>query len=168
MSKFILTALATAVVLFSGLAQARDGNVPGTTAQAQQGVQGLAPGPFKLKSTYMETGNSGAALVAGFNPYGSSTTVNCTVSSGCMIEVDANVQLSQTSSANAAAVCIKIDGAYLSCPFNHIYGVGSGFEVMSYQTSQAVAQGTHVVQTEVYSSQATSLYRFNTEVQLYK
>jgi hypothetical protein len=168
MSRLALSTLVTAVALFAGLAQAREGNVPGTPAQAQQGVQGLAPGPFKLQKTYMETANPVAALASGFNPYGTATTVNCTVSAGCMIQVSANVQLGLGASANAAAVCFKIDGNYMSCPYNHIFAAGSGFEVMSYQTSQAVALGTHVVETEIFSSQAATLYRFNNEIQLFK
>jgi hypothetical protein len=168
MSKLILTTLAATVALFTGLAQAREGNVPGTDSKAQQGAQLVAAGPFKLLKTYMETANPIAALVAGFNPYGTATTVKCTVATGCMVQVSANVQLGQGASANAAAVCFKIDGVYLSCPFNHIYAAGSGYEVMSYQTSQAVALGTHVVETEVYSSQAATLYRFNNEIQLFR
>jgi hypothetical protein len=116
----------------------------------------------------METGNPSMALVSGFNPYGSATTVKCTVTAGCLIEVAANAQLSMGANPNSAAICVKIDGAYLSCPYNHTLPAGSSYEVMSYQTSQAVALGTHVVETEVYSAQPSGLYRFNTEVQLYK
>jgi hypothetical protein len=169
MTRLFLTALATSVALFAGIAQARDGNVPGTASQAKQGAQGLTfSAPHKLQKTYLETGNPVSAVVAGFNPYGSAVSVNCTVTAGCTIEITANAQLGNVASENATALCPKVDGAYLSCPYNKIYRPGSGFEVMTYQTFVDVPLGTHTVEMEVYSSQPTSLYRFNTEVQLYK
>jgi hypothetical protein len=170
MPRLFLTALATSVALFTGLAHARDGNVPGASPQAQQGSQGFAISTaHKLLKTYLETGNAGSGIVAGFNPYGSVASVTCTNTAGCTIAVSANAQLGMVAAANAAAVCVKIDGAYVNCPYNHTVPAGSSFEVLSYQTFQeALALGTHTVSVEVFSSQPTTLYRFNTEIKLYK
>ncbi|MBN8486675.1 MAG: hypothetical protein J0M20_02930 [Burkholderiales bacterium] len=123
---------------------------------------------LKLLKTYFETGNgNGAALAAGFNPYGSTQTVNCTNTAGCYIIVNANVQVAAAASVNPSAIVIKVDGAAINSPFNTPVSTTS-FTVMNYQTGIAVTTGNHTVTTEAYVSTPTTLHRYNTEIKLYK
>jgi hypothetical protein len=136
---------------------------------ARKGAQPEAfSAALKLQKTYFETNNAnGAALVSGFNAYGSTQTVNCTVSAGCFIMVNANVQVAGIATVNPSAVVIKVDGVTINSPFNTPVSTTS-FTVMTYQTGIAVPLGTHTVSTEVYVSNATTLHRYNTEIKLYR
>lgn len=144
-------------------------------AGADAGGHGASPaqmlamtGPLKLQKTYFENANAnGAALASGFNSYGSSQTVNCGVTAGCFIIVNANVQVAGTANVNPSAISIKVDGTSINAPFNTPVSTTS-FTVMSYQTGIAVAFGNHTVSTDVYVTSATTMYRYNTEIKLYK
>ena len=125
-------------------------------------------GGLKLQKTWFETANaSGAALVAGANPYGSSLNVSCTNTAGCYIIVNANAQIGAIATVNPAAMTIKVNGVAINSPYNTPIGTTS-FTVMSYQTGISVPVGNHVVTTEVFVNNAATLYRYNTEVKLYK
>lgn len=138
-----------------------------SSAKANVQPQAFTAG-LKLLKTYFETNNAnGAALVSGFNPYGSSQTVTCGATTGCFIMVNANAQVAGVATVNPSAIVIKVDGVTINSPFNTPVSTTS-FTVMTYQTGIAVATGSHTVTTEVYVSNATTLHRYNTEVKLYK
>jgi hypothetical protein len=158
----LIAASASALLCLSAMAGA---DVAGTRKGAQPEAFSAA---LKLQKTYFETGTAnGAALAAGFNPYGSTQTVNCTVTAGCTILVNANVQVGAAATINPSAIVIKVDGATINAPFNTPVSTSS-FTVMTYQTGIPVPTGTHTVSTEVYVSSATTLHRYNTEIKLYK
>ena len=142
----------------------------GSDAAGKKGDVGTAAfsGGLKLQKTWFETASaSGAALASGFNPYGSTLTVSCTNAAGCYIIVNANAQVGGVATVNPSAISIKVDGIAINAPFNTPVATTS-FTVMNYQTGIFVATGNHVVTTEVYVTSATALYRYNTEVKLYK
>lgn len=158
----LIVAAAAALLSQSALAGA-DVSGAKNLVQPQAFTAGL-----KLLKTYFETNNAnGAALASGFNPYGSTQSVNCTVTAGCFIMVNANVQVAGVATVNPSAITIKVNGVTINSPFNTPVSTTS-FTVMTYQTGVAVPLGTHTVSTEVYVSTATSLHRYNTEVKLYK
>ncbi|MBQ0929480.1 hypothetical protein [Ideonella alba] len=138
-----------------------------SSAKANVQPQAFTAG-LKLLKTYFETNNAnGTALVSGFNPYGSTQTVNCTATAGCFIMVNANAQVAGVATVNPSAIVIKVDGATINAPFNTPVSTTS-FTVMTYQTGIAVTTGTHTVTMEAYVSNPTTLHRYNTEVKLYK
>ena len=142
----------------------------GSDAAGKKGDVGTAAfsGGLKLQKTWFETANaSGAALASGFNSYGSTLNVSCTNAAGCYIIVNANAQVGAISTVNPSAISIKVNGASINAPFNTPVSTSS-FTVMSYQTGIFVNTGNHVVTTDVYVTTATTLYRYNTEVKLYK
>jgi hypothetical protein len=156
--------VAAAAVLMSQTALAGS-DVSGAKKGAQP--EAFSAG-LKLLKTYFETNNAnGTALASGFNVYGSAQTVNCTVSAGCYILVNANAQVAAAAAINPSAIVIKVDGTTINAPFNTPVSTSS-FTVMTYQTGIAVPVGNHTVTTEVYVTSATTLHRYNTEVKLYK
>lgn len=162
-TKFSLIALAAATLSLSAMAGPDAAGIKGNKAQPEAFSAGL-----KLLKTYFETGNgNGAALASGFNPYGSTQTVNCTVTAGCYLIVNVNAQVAGIATVNPSAMTVKVDGAYVSAPFNTPVATTS-FTVMNYQTGIPVAMGTHTVSAEVYVTTATALHRYNTEIKLYK
>lgn len=122
----------------------------------------------KLQKTYFDTDSTSTPLVVGINDVGTLLTVNCANTAGCTIAGNMNAQLAAAASENAAAICLVVDGASVSCPFNGIIRAGSGFQVMNYQTFTSVPLGNHTVQMRVYTSVATNLLRWNKEFKLYK
>ena len=166
LSALAIAAAAAALSVLSPAAMARSGDVNG--AAALNAGPAAFTGALKLQKTYFETATaSGAALAAGFNPYGSTQTVNCANTAGCFIIVNANAQVAGVASVNPSAIVIKVDGAAINAPFNTPVSTTS-FTVMHYQTGIAVPLGSHTVTTEVYVSSPTTLHRYNTEIKLYK
>ena len=165
MTRPLISAVAcAAAAMFAVVAHA------GSDAASKQGDVGTAAfsGALKLQKTYNEVGQgSGQALVAGFNPYGSTLTVSCTNSAGCFLIVNANAQVRGVATANPTAIGIKVDGGYINAPFANVVSTTS-FTVVSYQTGVAIPLGNHTVSTDFYTTQATNLYQYNTEVKLYK
>jgi hypothetical protein len=122
----------------------------------------------KLQKTFFDTDASSKALVSGFNVVGTTLTVNCANTAGCTVAGNFNAQLAAIGSENAAAICLMIDGGYVNCPYNAIIRPGSGFQIMNYQTFAGVAYGNHTVEMHVYVNSATTLYRWNKEIKLYR
>lgn len=160
--------LAAAAALSLG-AQAK-GEPPGLKGNLAQAQPQAISTSHKLQKTYFDTFNeSGLPLAAGsFTTVGTQLTVNCANAAGCTIAINGNAQLAAGASENTAALCLQIDGASISCPFNTIIRAGSGFQIMNYQTFASVALGNHTVDMAVFSSTASALYRWNKEVKLYK
>jgi hypothetical protein len=103
-----------------------------------------------------------------FTTVGTQLTVNCANTAGCTIAANLSAQVAAVATENNAAVCLVIDGAGVNCPYNSIIRAGGGFVVMSYQASAPVAFGNHTVDMWVFPNVATSLYRWNKEIKLYK
>ena len=154
-----------AAAVFASAAHAGPDAV-GAGAKAAQAT--AAVGPLKLLKTYFETDAPASAVNVGFTPYGSTFTVNCPGSApACTIMINANMQLAAAATANPAAICLKVDGSYVNCPFNTVVPTSS-YTVLNYQSGISVAPGAHTVSVEAYSSQSTTLHRYNTEVKLFK
>ncbi|MBI5272269.1 MAG: hypothetical protein HY856_21665 [Burkholderiales bacterium] len=166
MSRSIQLALAAAAAAIALGAQAA-GEPPGVKSQAKQGTEAISTA-HKLLKTYFDTDSAGVALAAGFNPVGTTLTLNCTNTAGCTIAGDFNAQIAAIGSENAAAICMMVDGGYVNCPYNAIVRAGGGFQVMNYQTFTSVAYGSHTVEMHVYTNNPTTLYRWNKEIKLYK
>jgi hypothetical protein len=126
--------------------------------------------PHKLAKTYFDTGNEvGLALPPGsITTVGPRLVVNCSAAEGCTIAGNLNVQLSAGVSENNTALCLVIDGASVSCPYNAIIPPGTGYQVMSYQTFAPVSEGGHTVDMQVVTTTATYLHRWNKQISLYK
>lgn len=122
----------------------------------------------KLQKTYFDTDSTSTPLSAGNNDIGTLLTVNCANTAGCTIAGNMNAQLAAVGVENTAAICLMVDGASVSCPFNAIIRAGSGFQVMNYQTFTSVPLGNHTVQMRIFTTQATTLHRWNKEFKLYK
>ncbi len=170
MSRFIRLAAAVAAVSFlAATAHAAGGEPPGIKGGSKVSGQAISTS-HKLQKTYFDTNNeSGLALGAGtFTTVGTQLTVNCANTAGCTIAGNLNAQLGAGASENNAALCLVIDGSSISCPFNTIIRAGGGFQVMHYQTFASVPLGNHTVDMQVYSSTASTLYRWNKEIKLYK
>jgi hypothetical protein len=122
----------------------------------------------KLQKTYFDTDVPGSGLASGFNVVGTTLTLNCANAAGCTVAGNFNAQIAAIGSENAAAICLMIDGGYINCPYNAIIRGGGGYQVMTYQTFAPVAYGNHTVEMHVYVNSATTLYRWNKEIKLYK
>jgi hypothetical protein len=166
MSRSIQLALAAAAAAIALGAQAA-GEPPGVKSQARQGTEAISTA-HKLLKTYFDTDSTSTSLSPGMNTVGTTLTVNCTNTAGCTIAGNFNAQIAAAAAENAAAICLMVDGGSVNCPFNGIVRAGGGYQVMNYQTFTSVAYGTHTVQMQVYSSQATTLHRWNKEIKLYK
>ena len=161
-----LAAAAASLSFVSPAAMARAADVSGGAA-LNAGPAGFS-GALKLLKTYFETNTAnGAALVAGFNPYGSTQTVNCTNTAGCFLIVNTNAQVAAAGSVNPTALTVRVDGTAINAPYNTPVSTTS-FTVVSYQTGIAVPMGSHTVSTDVYVTSPTQLHRYNTEIKLYK
>lgn len=137
-------------------------------ASGSVGTQSFS-GPLKLQKTFFETQNaSGAALNPGSNDYGSVLRFKCANTAGCFVIVHANAQvIGGVSETNPSAIGIKLNGNPINSPYNTVVPVGS-FTVMNYQTGASIPYGDHSISTSVYVTNSASLYRYNTEVKLYK
>ena len=169
MSRFMLCSLAAAAALLAVNAHAATGAVAGTDGVQAKAM--LAPNTsHKLLRTYFETANpSGTALTAGsFTEFGTPLSVNCTNAAGCTIAVNMSAQLAAAATANNMALCMKLNGANQTCPYNTIIPAGSGFEVGNFQYFVEVPLGSHTVGAVVFTSVATNLYRWVKETKLYK
>ena len=122
----------------------------------------------KLQKTYFDTDAPGSALAAGFNVVGTTLTRNCANTAGCTVAGNFNAQIAAIGSENAVAICLMVDGGYINCPYNGIIRAGGGYQVVNYQTFTSVALGNHTVEMHVYVNSATTLYRWNKEIKLYK
>ena len=147
-----------------------NGEPPGRMANQNQAVPQAISTVHKLSKTYFDTASAGGlALGAGtFTTVGTQLTVNCNNAAGCVIAGNLNAQLSTSAAVNNAAVCLVIDGASVNCPFNAIIPTSGGYVVMNYQTFASVPLGNHTVDMQVYTNQASALYRWNKEIKLYK
>ncbi|MEK8032262.1 hypothetical protein AACH06_15645 [Ideonella sp. DXS29W] len=157
-------AVVAAAFAFSAVAGSEP---PGVKSSKKVSAEAITTA-HKLQKTYFDTDSTSVAINAGFNVVGTALTVNCANTAGCTIAADMNAQLAAAATENAAAICLMIDAVYVNCPFNGIVRAGSGFQVMNYQTFAGVTAGNHTVEMHVYSTQATTLHRWNKEIKLYK
>ncbi|MBQ0957784.1 hypothetical protein KAK06_02330 [Ideonella sp. 4Y11] len=162
-STLSLIAAAAAVLLSQSVQAGAD------AASTSQGAQPQAfSAALKLQKTYFEAGNGfGSALPAGSSPYGSTHTINCTVTAGCFVIVHTNVQVAGGASVNPSAIQVLVDGVVFDGPYNTPVSTTS-YTVMNYQTGFPLTTGTHTVSVAVYASRATTLHRYNTEIKLYR
>lgn len=170
MSRFSLFALTVTAALISSSALAGGGNAPGT-GKAPQAQSQLAPNTVhKLQKTYFETANAnGQALTAGsFTDLGTTLNVNCTNAAGCTVAITVSAQLQAAASSNNMALCLKVDGSTLACPYNQIIPAGSGFVMSHLNYFAEVPLGNHTVTGSVYTSVDTGLYRWVKETRAYK
>lgn len=165
MSQFAKLSLAVAAAAFAFSAYA-GGEPPGVHSGKKESAEAINTA-HKLTKTYFDTDSAAVAINAGFNVVGTTLTLNCANTAGCTIAANMNAQLAAAASENAAAICMMVDGGYINCPFNGIIRAGGGFQVMNYQTFTTVATGSHTVEMHVYSTQPTTLYRWNKEIKLY-
>ena len=161
----LISALSLALVSSAVFAAGAD---PAAAANSRTGTLAFTGG-LKLQKLYHDVGSAGGAAIpaATITPYGSTLNISCTNAAGCYIIVNANVQIGAISTVNPAAMTIKVNGLAINSPYNTPIGTTS-FTVMSYQTGISVPVGNHVVTTEVFVNNAATLYRYNTEVKLYK
>ncbi|HJV68360.1 hypothetical protein [Ideonella sp.] len=164
--KLPLAAVAAVAVSASALA---GGEPPGLEAAGKVSPMAISTSHKLLKSFFDTANEGGKPLGAGsFTTVGSQLTLNCANTAGCTIAGNFSAQLGAGASENNAAVCVVVDGASVSCPFNSIIRPGGGFQVMNYQTFTSVALGNHTVDMQVFSSTASTLFRWNKEIKLYK
>ncbi|MBQ0929482.1 hypothetical protein KAK07_14695 [Ideonella sp. 4Y16] len=160
----ILTLAATALLTLSSLAMAGSG---ADKAKAQPEAFST---PLKLLKVYHEVGNAGGTAIpaATITQYGSTQTVNCTATAGCYVMVVAEAQVAPTASEASSAICLRVDGVSTdNCPFLTRVPT-TGFTSFSHRGGVSVTTGTHTVTTHVYTSVASALHNFNTEVRLLK
>lgn len=166
MSQIAKLSLAVAAAAFAFSAYA-GGEPPGVHSGKKVSPEAINTA-HKLTKTYFDTDSAAVTINAGFNVVGTTLTLNCANTAGCTIAADMNAQLAAAATENAAAICMMVDGGYINCPFNGIIRAGSGYQIMNYQTFTTVALGNHTVEMHVYSTQPTTLYRWNKEIKLYK
>ena len=122
----------------------------------------------KLKGTITSNGsNSGSALNPGFNTV-NSVSVNCKLTSGCLIGIESMVQIAPPAGTNWA-ICPSVDGFYASppCPYQGLLPGTSAFVTGHNRSTYPVAMGTHTVNVEVYVDQASGLYNWESDVRIY-
>jgi len=132
-------------------------------AKSPNGV--LTHDPRKLQKTYISSGNGGSLAAGTFN-FVESRTVSCSVTVGCVIAQESMVQLSP--GGGNWAICLEVNGAYTTCQFQgHLPDTGS-FVVGNARGNVLVPQGTHTVQTDVFTSNAATLAAWQTDHRVYK
>jgi hypothetical protein len=166
-SQILKLSLAAAAVMAMSVGAQAGSEPPGSKLASKASPMAIGTA-HKLLKTYFDTAAVTTPLVVGSNDVGTVLTVNCANAAGCTIAGNMNAQLAAAASENAAAICLIVDGASVSCPFNGIIRAGSGFQVMNYQTFTSVGLGNHTVQMRVFTSVATNLIRWNKEFKLYK
>lgn len=166
MTRSLILAVAAAAASFALGAQAA-GEPPGVKSAARMAPEAIGTA-HKLQKTYFDTDSAATSLSVGFNTVGTTLTLSCTNTAGCTVAGNFNAQIAATSSENTAAICLVVDGGAVNCPFNAIVRPGGGYQIMNYQTFTSVAYGSHTVQMQVYTTQPTTLYRWNKEIKLYK
>jgi len=184
MNKFmkVTLLLAFAVVSFGayryGAAQergARRGLIPieppTFDVQISQDSEALAINHV-LQRTYTNSGIYGS-FVPGetLTPIDARLTVVCPGTSGtCTIEADMWAQSTGSSSGNANAVCLYVDGnATNGCPLTGETPSDTSFVVNSFsQSVKGVAHGNHTVQTYYFSSNGAGVESYTSHYRVYK
>jgi len=92
--------------------------------------------------------------------------VNCPNAAGCSIGIEAMNQMHP--GAADWAICLRIDGASVSCQYQGLQPKAA-YVVGNARGWGQVSQGTHVVETQLYTDGATAQAGyFQTDVRVYK
>jgi hypothetical protein len=160
-------AASAALALVSQAAMARDGSPLGANMQAETLGIATVANPHKLKTTHTANANGfGSALAAGAFNVIDSRNVNC--ADICTIGIESMVQINPAG--GNWAICLRANGVYLTCQYQgHLPDV-STFVVGNARgvTNASLAAGVYVVQTEVFTANASSLYGWQTDYRIYK
>jgi hypothetical protein len=157
---------ATVIASMTQLAMAAGASpdLPAGKTMATSPIGVLTHDPRKLVNTYISNGNGGALAAGTFN-FVESRTVNCNKAVGCVIEQDSMVQLNP--GGGNWAICLSVNSAYTTCQFQgHLPHVGS-FVVGNARGNVLVAQGIHTVQTDVFTSNASTLAAWQTDHRIF-
>jgi hypothetical protein len=148
---------AAALTLSVGISgQASAGGAAGSIVAGPLGKatapQVLPPGAKSI----LVSGFSGVSATGGaFTPVDAGTTITCKKT--CSIAASSFVQFGTNSPGNVYAVCVSIDGTFLTCPY------GGQTNDSFFQTENNLAFGTglapgsHLVQTALFVGSTTTI-----------
>ena len=93
--------------------------------------------------------------------------VKCGNATGCSIGIESMAQI-QSGGADWA-ICLLIDGNQASCQYQGVQSGPSSYVVGNARGWGTVAQGSHTVDTQLYTESASATYQyFQTDARVYK
>ena len=111
-------------------------------------------GAKTLRVSLISQNSDLVAVGPGFVAVDSPITISCPVAS-CTFEVDQNLQASTTVANNRWAICTQLDGSFMSepsCPYLGKLPSDGSYQAGTFvQTATHVPNGTHTVQTFIYT-----------------
>lgn len=166
-TRFVQSALFFGALAVASVAAAAGTGAPKGAKVREVGAQAVIGGPLKLLKTVTGVGNgSDASLSNGFNTI-DERTISCTVAAGCAIGFETMAQIKPQGAD--WAICLFIDGNYLSCQYQGVQGSTSGYVVGNARGMGTVSQGNHTVTTQIYTESGTATYAYyQTDYRLYK
>ena len=172
----VAVAIGTSLVVGTGVAlQARSNSGTSPTVTGSKGAanapMAFFTNPQKLTATRFKYDAGTASLPAGFAPLHVPNTVSCPGPGACTFGFEEYVQIKGSTDSNSWAICMQVDGAFLSqppCPFlgqvpNGPFGSGSFT-----QEKTGLAPGDHTFQTFVYTANGASRGIYNIIVRVYQ
>lgn len=152
---------AAAVAIIAGISGAfagdganipRPGSPPGFNNPA-------SPPAFRLKGTVLASGYAAVrAPAATFTPVHRLEHIRCKTS--CSIKADELVQFQPSANGIDYALCVAVDGTYLSCPYLGTTFEASYVAATNVAFSGALAPGDHTVQTFLYVTGDVTVEQF--------
>ena len=163
----IALAASALVSLFSNALAAPGGMPPGVRLSQQVSPpQGI--GPKKLQSSYLAGGVApGAPLPQYVFTTIDSTTVTC-AKANCTIGIETMGQIQPQG--GDWAICLLVDGLYVSCPYQGVQAGPTGFVVGNVRgLATGIAAGAHTVDTQFYAEGANAIYTvYQSDIRVYK
>jgi hypothetical protein len=158
-----LSLLATTAAAFAGPAGAPRNAFAG---HASGGAVASPNTKQVLIASYDSLGNGGYLPQFTFTTV-TTNKVNCPNAAGCSIGIEAMDQV-QTGGADWA-ICLRIDGASVSCQYQGMQPDGRAFVVGNARGWGTVSQGIHTVDAQLYTDGASAMAGyFQTDVRVYK
>jgi hypothetical protein len=161
--------LASAALAFAGTPGTPQG-APAPYAGSTAPFAVLGPNTAEiLSSTYDAVGNGLSTALPQFAfTTVASNHVKCNHAHGCSIGIESMAQM-HTGGADWA-ICLVVDGGSVSCQYQGIQSGPSSFVSGNARGwATGVAQGTHTVETQLYTESASATYQyFQTDVRIYK
>ena len=143
---------------------------PTTGKQTHQPVAGATTRVEKLVTSRVQFGSDTAALASGFQAIVAPTTVVCPAAQ-CAIRAEQNVEVQGTTASNRWAICTKVDGVLINqppCPYLGLIPSDNTLVTGSFAQNTTVRQGTHTVQTFLFTDLGADRLYFEIQYQVYQ
>lgn len=164
--KMRFVAVAIAAFLLSGVAAQAQQN--GAAAPAPTAAPPPPPVNHIPVATYMEQGNqNGGVNEKTTTVIGTGTSITCTAA--CTVEVDAMVQATGNTVADAMwSACAWVDnGAMGNCPYLGALPISPSYSAVNFSGFAALAAGTHKVQVTVFGAAAFTVANYTVIYRVY-